>query len=104
MKPHSMLSLQRALPVLCGLAAVWLPRAAHACPMCFNGANSNSQAFVYGSLLLMFVPVTAIGSLVYWAYRRIRAVENPAQGPATPLTSETSQPGASVVLQMVDRH
>ena len=68
--------LPRSVPVLFGLAAAVLPRVAHACPMCFNGADSNSQAFVYGSLFLMVVPVTAIGSLVYWAYRRIRDAES----------------------------
>lgn len=46
------------------------PAFAHACPMCFNGNSQNQMAFVYGSLLLMFVPTITIGSLVYWAWRR----------------------------------
>jgi hypothetical protein len=56
-----------------GFMASLLPLVAHACPMCFSGNNQNQQAFLYGSLLLMFVPVTALGSLAYWAYRRVRA-------------------------------
>jgi hypothetical protein len=67
-----------ATPLL-GLSAVvaftmW-PVLAYACPMCFDGGNSNQSAFLYGSLFLMIVPVTVIGGLMYWAYRRIRAAE-----------------------------
>ena len=54
---------------------------AHACPMCFNGNNSNQSAFLYGSLFLMIVPVTAIGSLLYWAYRRSKSLEVRPPGP-----------------------
>jgi hypothetical protein len=52
-----------------------LPEIAHACPMCFGGNNQNQDAFLYGSLFLMIVPVVSIGSLLYWAYRRTRALE-----------------------------
>lgn len=91
----------RVLAALFCLAAIVLPRVAHACPMCFNGKDSNSDAFVYGSLFLMFVPVTAIGSLVYWAYRRFRAAESADSDDATgAIETETSPPGAGVVLQM----
>jgi uncharacterized membrane protein YebE (DUF533 family) len=61
-----------ALP--CLLLALW-PAVALACPMCFDGGNSNKDAFLWGSLFLMIVPVTAIGGLAYWAYRRMRASE-----------------------------
>jgi hypothetical protein len=57
---------------------IWLlPDVAHACPMCFGGNNQNQNAFLYGSLFLMIVPVVSIGSLLYWAYRRTRALEDP---------------------------
>jgi hypothetical protein len=49
--------------------------------MCFNGNNSNQSAFLYGSLFLMIVPVTAIGSLLYWAWRRSKALEAPPPAP-----------------------
>ena len=66
-------------------AAQWLlANVAHACPMCFNGNNSNQAAFLYGSLFLMIVPVTAIGSLLYWAYRRSKALEAPPPPPQAP--------------------
>jgi len=62
----------RIAPVVALMVSA-LPGVAHACPMCFNGDNSN--AFVVGSLFLMVVPTTALGGLGYWAYRRIRAHE-----------------------------
>jgi hypothetical protein len=67
-----------AAPV-CGAALLLLcvmwchPMVAAACPMCFNGDGTNTNAYVFGSLFMMFVPVTAIGSLVYWMHRRIKA-------------------------------
>lgn len=95
-------ALSRSLPLLFGVAAAALPRVAHACPMCFNGADSNSQAFVYGSLFLMIVPVTAIGSLAYWAFRRIQAAENASPGDQEleEALAETQPPAGGVVLQM----
>jgi hypothetical protein len=56
--------------VLAMLLLMVAPALAHACPMCFNGNSQNQVAFVYGSLMLMFVPTVTIGSLVYWAWRR----------------------------------
>jgi hypothetical protein len=64
---------------------------AHACPMCFNGNNSNQSAFLYGSLFLMIVPVTAIGSLLYWAWRRSKALEAP-RPPAPPAADSQRTP------------
>jgi hypothetical protein len=66
--------------------AVWplLSSVARACPMCFNGNNMNQSAFLYGSLFLMIVPVVAIGSLLYWAYRRSKALEAPPPPPPAP--------------------
>jgi hypothetical protein len=56
-------------------AASFLANVAHACPMCFSGGNSNSSAFVIGSLFMMGVPVTALGILVTLAYRRIKVAD-----------------------------
>ena len=72
-----------------------LPGAVHACPMCFNGGDSNSQAFLWGSLFLMLVPTVAIGSLLYWAYRRTRALEQPPPPPAP--VSDAARPALRVV-------
>jgi hypothetical protein len=76
-----------------------LPAVVHACPMCFNGKDSNSDAFLYGSLFLMFVPVSALGGLAYWAYRRIKAADS--HNAADDAQSEASQPG--VVLRIAER-
>ncbi len=75
-----------------------LSSAARACPMCFNGNNTNQSAFLYGSLFLMIVPVIAIGSLLYWAYRRSKSLEAPPDSP--PAASGESEPAA---LRLVRR-
>jgi hypothetical protein len=43
--------------------------------MCFSGGSSNSRAFVWGSLFLMIVPTSVIGTLGYLAYKRITAID-----------------------------
>jgi hypothetical protein len=90
MKPASV-SPSHAIAALCALAGAWLkPQLAFACPMCFGGNNQNQEAFLYGSLFLMIVPVTAIGSLLYWAYRRYRAWEEPSDQPKAPHVAGTA--------------
>jgi hypothetical protein len=76
------------------LAFAWscLPAFAHACPMCFNGNNQNQEAFLWGSLFLMFTPTTAIGGLVYWAWRRARAHDEPAAEPPSVPHVASGQP------------
>ena len=82
-------------------AALWLLASpAYACPMCFGG--NNESAFLYGSLFLMVVPVTAIGSLLYWAYRRTRAIENdPLPRPPAPRAAEPATPARAPALRLV---
>jgi len=63
--------------------------------MCFGGNNMNQDAFLYGSLFLMFVPVAAIGSLLYWAYRRSRALEQPPAPPSRPPANGLAADGQS---------
>ena len=71
----------KTLQALSFAAFAFWPAAAFACPMCFTGNNSNQDAFLWGSLFLMAVPVTAIGGLLYWAYRRIKAAESDRPAP-----------------------
>jgi hypothetical protein len=94
------LSLSGTLTVLSALLGAWLvPQVALACPMCFSGNGQNQSAFLYGSLFLMFVPVTAIGSLVYWGYRRYRAWDEvPPEPPKAPHVA-----GATPALRIVGR-
>jgi hypothetical protein len=68
--------------VVAALLVLFAPALVHACPMCFNGNNQNQSAFLYGSLMLMFVPTITIGSLLYWAWCRARA--NAAESPPAP--------------------
>jgi hypothetical protein len=72
------------------------PRLAHACPMCFNGNNQNQMAFLYGSLMLMFVPTITIGSLLYWAWRRAHAHAVEQEQLPPPPSSEALLPQAEV--------
>jgi len=84
--------------LLASLACAAWPLAAHACPMCFSGNGKNDGAFVWASLFMMLVPTTAIGALVYWAYRRIRTLE--AQPPEPP-PHPTLQPAGEAKLRVV---
>ena len=76
-----------------------IPAIAHACPMCFAGGNENTDAFLYGSLFLMIVPTATLGGLGYWAYRRIKAIDD---GSLQPVDEEqqAQSSGNAVVLQM----
>jgi hypothetical protein len=88
-----------------------LPGLARACPMCFAGGEQNQDAFLYGSIFLMVVPVTAIGGLVFWAYKRIKASEHGGfvsdENVGDPTREATTQgpttPANGVVLQMAPR-
>ena len=75
--------ISRSLTVA-GVLLFALPGVVHACPMCFNGNDQNGSAFLYGSLFLMLVPTLAIGSLLFWAYRRYRSLEQAPEAPPAP--------------------
>lgn len=95
--------LQRAWFACLGLLVTsLLPAVVHACPMCFNGKDSNSDAFLYGSLFLMFVPVSALGGLAYWAYKRING-QAPADSQPAPEDPQLEASQRAVVLQLADR-
>jgi hypothetical protein len=97
-----------AVSVLAAAAATWplFASIAHACPMCFNGNGNNQSAFLYGSLFLMIVPVTAIGSLLYWAYKRYKAADLPLVPPAVPTASHPAhegEPQPAPALRLIGR-
>ena len=101
----SVAAFQRLLPLLLGVTAFVLPRVAHACPMCFTGNNENADAFLYGSLLLMAVPVLSLGGLAYWAYRRITAADRMSpDADETDATLLAKGAKGAVVLPLVERH
>ncbi len=78
-----------------GVLGVWLvPALARACPMCFSGNGTNQSAFLWGSVMLMLVPTVAIGSLLYWAYSRAKAIDAEA-------TQDAARSDASAAPQAV---
>ena len=80
------------------------PLVAHACPMCFS-TGENDGAFIYGSIFLMVVPVLSLGGLGYWAYRRLKAIDDGVIRPEDDAAPEAPQnnSGNAVVLQMSQR-
>ena len=92
--------------VSCTIAALLLiaPQVAHACPMCFS-TGENDGAFIYGSIFLMVVPVLSLGGLGYWAYRRLKAIDDGVVRHDADAVSEAPQDssGNAVVLQISQR-
>jgi hypothetical protein len=86
---------------IAAVLSAW-PVVARACPMCFSGNGTNQSAFLYGSLFLMIVPVTAIGSLLYWAYRRTKALEA-APRPANPGDVRPGDASSRPALRLIRR-
>lgn len=85
--------------------AIWpfLSGIAHACPMCFNGNQNNQTAFLYGSLFLMIMPVSAIGSLVYWAWKRYKALELASAPPSRATAVASDDPAPQAALRLIRR-
>jgi hypothetical protein len=56
-------------------------------------------------LFLMIVPVTAIGSLLYWAYKRSKALETPPTLPRPPARPDLKpgDPQPEPALRLVGR-
>jgi hypothetical protein len=98
-----------ALLALVGWLAVtpFAASVAHACPMCFAGGNENNDAFLVGSIFLMVVPVLTLGSLGYWAYRRLKASDDgvirPSDEPRETATPAQNAGGNAVVLHLSQR-
>lgn len=99
--------LASSLPLLLAGLAMFVantPSVAHACPMCFAGGEQNQDAFLFGSIFLMVVPVLSLGGLGFWAYRRLKAIDDgeirpDSDGPDAPQTKS----GSGVVLHIAPR-
>jgi hypothetical protein len=77
--------------LLVALALCLLPRVAHACPVCFAAKNDASRvAFIVTTGFLTALPLVVLGGLIYWVFRRSRALEQ--QERADELASATHQP------------
>lgn len=66
--------LSRSLATLSFVAVWFSPTVANACPSCFSG-NENREQYILTFVLLTVLPLAAIGGLVWWFVRRVRAVE-----------------------------
>jgi len=56
---------------------VWLtPVVAAACSVCFSGAEESRAAFIGTTVFLSVLPLAMIGGLVWWIWRRLRALES----------------------------
>jgi hypothetical protein len=52
------------------------PRAVFACSVCTSGrAEQNQAAFLAMTIVMSLLPVTAIGTAIWWIRRRLRAME-----------------------------
>jgi phosphate/sulfate permease len=96
--------------ITCAIAALFMnaPSVAHACPMCFS-TGENDGAFIYGSIFLMVVPVLSLGGLGYWAYRRLKAIDDGVNRhdrhdrhsvDASEAPQDARENGSAVVLQI----
>lgn len=71
--------------VLLGLS----PQLAYACPVCFQAKDDASRvAFIVTTGFLTALPLVLLGGLLYWAFRRARALDE--QDSREPLPSQQS--------------
>ena len=49
---------------------------AFACAVCFDANDETRDAFVGTTILLSLLPLGLMGGLVYWLFRRARAVDD----------------------------
>ena len=51
----------------------FVPRAVHACAVCFGGQEGDTRmAFILTTAFLTFMPLLSIGGFVWWLRRRFR--------------------------------
>ena len=80
--------------LLGALVAFALPDAARACSVCISAQDDSVQAaFAAASLFMTVMPLSAIGSLIWWLRRRARqiAAEEAAGVIRLPLAHERAQ-------------
>lgn len=96
--------LECLVSLVVAVLVVSAPLVAHACPMCFS-TGENDGAFIYGSIFLMVVPVLTLGGLGYWAYRRLKAIDDGVIRPDADASAEVPEAssGNAVVLPLSQR-
>lgn len=63
--------MKRALPLLLTL----VPAIALACPVCGQGREGSGTALLVMSIILTLLPLSMIGGVIFWAYRRVKRAE-----------------------------
>lgn len=64
-------------PLVVALLAA-LPRAAHACPVCFDPRDENRFAFLATTIFLTLLPLGMVAGLVVFLRRRYRQLDQAA--------------------------
>ncbi len=61
-----------------------LPDAVLACPVCFDAADENRQAFLVTTAFLTLLPLGMVAGTGLWLRRRVRQVELQQEEPELP--------------------
>jgi heme/copper-type cytochrome/quinol oxidase subunit 2 len=68
--PHAVFVAAAAALALCLLPAV-----AQACPVCGQAKEESQLAFIVTTTFMTLLPLTVVGSLAYYLWRRIKRLE-----------------------------
>ena len=68
----------RCFASLSVLLLAGLPRAAHACPVCFGGDADNRAEFIGTTLFLTLLPLLMVGGFAFFLWRRFQRLETDA--------------------------
>ena len=71
----------RGFAALAVVLLAGLPRAAHACPVCFGGDADNRAEFIGTTLFLTLLPLLMIGGLALFLWRRTLRLAEDARAP-----------------------
>jgi len=58
------------------LALMWAPDAAQACSVCIGTQSADTQiAYRAMTAFMTFTPMAIVGGVIYWIYRRFKALD-----------------------------
>jgi len=85
------LRIRNAIAVATTALLVSWPELLHACSVCFSGRGEQSRvAFRDTTIFLSTLPLLAVGGVVWWLFRRVRALEADAQDGAATSTDSAN--------------
>ena len=68
-------SLTACMAAAVVLIVCLLPEVAHACPVCGQAKEESQLAFIVTTAFMTLLPLTLIGSLGYYLWRRMKHIE-----------------------------